>query len=402
MTSRTSSSWGASSPPIVGVIGLAVVYAIAVELRIGAFWSGVAVLILAISALMIRYATTVRADMLQILFLLLILWIMARSLSRPTATSFVLAGACLGFAVTSKYPGLVGVVPIVAAATTLVLERRLTARKAFLWLAMAAIASVVTAALAGPYLFINLQGALEALTVEARPEHLGATSNGFVWALWSYVTEALPEALGPVGTVLGVVGAVVMLGDRRARLVGLTFWAYLVCIALLSLWWERWVLPLVPMAALGIAYLVASIEAKSRARLAGRAEGRRLIAARLAVAALILLPLVVPTIDLVRGRATNDDTRVVAERVGRSQRPPGSDPVDRDLHAEPPIRPIRPADRTRWRAGQVAGLPQPASTGRLLWFAGRPLVRRRWRPARGHLRARGRLHPHQRQLHRPL
>ena len=281
-------------------------------------------LILAVSALMIRYATTVRADMLQILFLLLILWIMARSLSRPTATSFVLAGACLGLAVTSKYPGLVGVLPIVAAATTLVLERHLTARKAVLWLAMAAIASVVTAVLTGPYLFINIQGALEALTVEARPEALGATSNGFVWALWSYVTEALPEGLGPVGTVLGVVGAVVMLGDRRARLVGLTFWAYLVSIALLSLWWERWVLPLVPMAALGIAYLVAGIETTARARLAGRAEGRRLLIARLAVVALILLPLVMPTIDLVRGRATNDDTRVVAERWVEANIPLGA------------------------------------------------------------------------------
>ena len=169
-----------------------------------------------------------------------------------------------------------------------------------------------------------MQGVLDALIVEARTEHLGATSQGFVWAVWSYLSQALPEALGLVGTVLGVGGTLAMFADRRARLAALTFWAYLVFIAALSLWWERWVLPLVPLAALGIAFLLDRAEGLVRARTAASLGGRRLIVARLAVTALLVVPMLVPTIGLVWGRATDDDTRVVSAHWVETNIAPGT------------------------------------------------------------------------------
>jgi Dolichyl-phosphate-mannose-protein mannosyltransferase len=309
---------------IVGVAVVAAAYALARVLRLSTFWAAVAALVVTISVLMVRYSATIRADMLQILFLLLILLVTARSLSDPRARSFVLAGVFLGLAVTSKYPGLIGVVPIVVAAATLVAERRVRVRDAFLWLVLAAIASVIAAFVAGPYLFLNMQGALDALIVEARTEHLGATSQGFVWAVWSYLSQALPEALGVLGTVLGVGGTLAMLADRRARLAALTFWAYLIFIAALSLWWERWVLPLVPLAALGIGFLLDRTEGLVRARTSLGLGGRRLMAARLAVTALLVVPMLIPTIGLVWGRASNDDTRVVAADWVETNIPPGT------------------------------------------------------------------------------
>ena len=224
---------------LVGVAGVLVTYALARELRVSAFWAAVAALLVTLSALMIRYAATVRSDMLQILFMLLMTLIMVRALSRPAGIAFVIAGACLGLSVASKYPGLLGVVPILAAAATLTYERRVTPLRAFVWLVLAAVASLVATFVAGPYLFINLSGTLAAIGHEARNEHLGATSEGILGALWEYVSQALPMALGLIATTIGVVGAAIMLADRRARLPALLFWAYLLFISVLSLWWER-------------------------------------------------------------------------------------------------------------------------------------------------------------------
>ena len=119
---------------------------------------GVASLVVAVRGSMIVYSTTVRSDMLQILFLLLIVYVTTRALTRPTAASFGLAGACLGLAVTSKYPGLVGVVPILAAVGTLVWERKVGVGRALMWLVLAATTSVIVAFLVGPYLFLEFPG----------------------------------------------------------------------------------------------------------------------------------------------------------------------------------------------------------------------------------------------------
>ena len=266
---------------LVGVAVILMTYVLARELRISVFWSATAALLLALSALVIRYASVVRVDMLQILFLLLVTFIMVRALSRPTAWGFILAGACLGLAVASKYPGIVGVVPIIAAATMLAAERRIAVRQAVLWLVLAAAASLVAAFVVAPYLFLNLGGVIDSIAHEGRTEHLGATSEGIVASLWAYLTRALPEALGPIAAVLGVVGAAVMLATRRARLPALFFWAYLLFISVLSLWWVRWVLPLVPIAAIGAVFLLDSLDR----RWSGRLQGRWPLVVRLAVVA---------------------------------------------------------------------------------------------------------------------
>ena len=55
-----------------------------------------------------------------------------------------------------------------------------------------------------------------------------------------------------------------MLVFRRARVVTLTFWAYLVALSTRGIWWFRWALPLVPLASIGIAVLLDRVDCRAQ------------------------------------------------------------------------------------------------------------------------------------------
>jgi hypothetical protein len=296
---------------VAAISGVAVVlttYAVLRELRASAFWAALAALSLAVSFPMIQFSTLVRADMLLTAFLMAVVLVMLRALDKPSGAAFALAGVFMGLAVTSKYPGVLAVAPILIANITLVLERRITPRRGLRWLAAAALASVVTAFIVAPYLFINIGDTLMAVRQEAGAGNPSAIGAGPIGNLWSYLTEALPWGLGFFATVAAVVGLLVMLASRRPRLASLTFWALLAAISALSQWWYRWALPLVPFAAIGAAFLLSLLDT----RLAAWRPGRWLIPVRVVVACLLVFPLLGPSITNVQAEARNDDTRLKA------------------------------------------------------------------------------------------
>jgi hypothetical protein len=291
-----------------GALVVPVAYVTARELRITVFWASLVALILALSPPMIEYASIIRPDMLLTVFLLATVTVMMRAMRRPSAGAFALGGAFLGLAATSKYPGALGLVPILVANVTLTVERRVTPRRGLLWLGVAALAGLLVTALVGPYLLINWQDTVAYVLGEARDAHLGATGTGLLDNLWRYLTEALQPALGTLGVVLGVVGSLWMLSRRRPRLLSLTYWAFLLFISALSLWWLRWSLPLVPLLAVSMAYLLS----RGDARLGPRLPERLALVGRVALAAVLVAPLIMPTVDFVRLRAANDDVRLLA------------------------------------------------------------------------------------------
>ncbi len=296
---------------VTAISGSAVVlvaYLVARELRTSVLWASVAALMLSLSWVMVEYSSIVRPDMLLVVFLLAIVLVMLKVLDRPSGWLFIVGGVLLGFAVTSKWPGLLGVVPILFANVVLTVEGIITPRRGLIWLAGAAVASLLTAFILGPYLFINISETLGYIAGEARAAHLGATGTGFFGDLWRYLTSAIPQALGPFGTVLGVGALVVMLARRRPRLVSLTFWAFAAFISALALWWPRWALPLVPLVAIGAVFLLTGADQW----LAQRVSRRPLRAARIVVAMVLVAPLILPTATNVWPRLMNDDTRVRA------------------------------------------------------------------------------------------
>ena len=293
---------------ISGVLVVVVAYLVARELRISVFWASVVAVMLAVSWPMVEYSSIVRMDMLLTALLLATVLVMLRALERPTTRAFAIAGVFLGLAVTSKYPGLMAVLPILFVNMTLTIEGRITPRRGLILLGVAALASFITAFVIAPFLFINFRETLAWVLGEARGAHLGATGSGFVADLWRYLTEAMPTALGLLGTAIGIVGSMVMLARRRPRILSLTFWGFAAFISFLSLWWLRWSLPLVPLLAIAMAFVLS----RAQVRLADRIDGRAVRTVAVLLAAALVLPLTLPTADFAWSRLQNDDVRFLA------------------------------------------------------------------------------------------
>lgn len=303
-----------------GAVVVLLTYAVSRQLRVSVFWSIVAMATVTLSPVMVKYSLVVRMDMFQIAFIMLVLLMVLKAMTRPTLGKFVLAGLFLGLAVASKYPGILAVVPIIAAAVVLTGRGRITWTLALVYLTCAAVASLVAVLVVAPYLFLDPEGVLAHVRNEARSAHLGATGDGFVSNLWRYLTEALPQALGVPGAVVAILGVASMALTRRAWLTTLFFLAYLVFISLLALWWVRWALPVIPVAAIGAVHVAGRIESQ-RIRLV---RGAWLHGMRVAVVGLLVIPLLSPTASLVWARLTNDDVRIGATEWLESNVPRGS------------------------------------------------------------------------------
>jgi hypothetical protein len=264
--------------------------------------------LLALSPGIVSYSQIIRIDVLLVLFLVLVVHYSIDIARGGRRRCYVLAGAALGLATVSKYPGVTGCAIIGLAALQAAIDRKASRGDAFGGVALAAAASLAAAFLAAPYLFLDFGTVLADVRFQARPYHLGATSAGFGSTVGYYLAEALPAAVGWPACVCGVLGLGALTVDRDLRSSALFFVVFLAFISALSLRWFRWTLPMVPFLCFGVACLAAKLH-----RLAG--ERKRIRAAAIIAFALVVLvpPATSATIGTFR-RATNADTRVKAQR----------------------------------------------------------------------------------------
>jgi hypothetical protein len=268
---------------------------------------------------MVQFSTIIRPDMLQILFMLLVIMSSMAALSHPKQfrRHLMLAGFSLGFATASKYPGVLAVVPIGLSA---LLVRGISIRERALALLAAAVASILAVFVSSPYLLLDIGSVLGDLTKEARSFHLSATSPGFGGALRAYLFQALPSAVGIPAAGIGAAGLLLLLLKlNRYITIPALFAVYLLAISSLSLYWERWALPLIPLLAVGFAYLAST----AFTRLIRRVTiGSAIIVAVLA-AVTIVPPLLASAKDAER-RLNNRNSRVVAYDWVLTNLPAGS------------------------------------------------------------------------------
>nr|WP_321440621.1 glycosyltransferase family 39 protein [uncultured Hyphomonas sp.] len=281
------------------------------QVGIKGHWRWIALGMLCLSPLWGRYASIVRMDMMQVFFMLAALLFSSEAVQRITPVrNLVLAGACVGIAVTSKFPGIVSAVPVVVCAGLLLKDKVWTVRKSFTVLMLSGIASIVTAFLTGPYLFLNFSGMLNDVLFEARGTHLGHTGAGFPEQIVFYMTSALPEAISIISVIVGLVGLITVLPRSNAgKLVSILALIYLVFISCLSLQWARWTLPLLPLLAIGIAAGGDTIESLVKRKFADPRSGALFTGACI----LLFVPiLATQTFPAAMARATNSNTRVQA------------------------------------------------------------------------------------------
>lgn len=268
--------------------------------------------ILAVNAVHIEYSQIIRTDVQASLFMLLCAQSALMIAERGRRRDFLLAGLFAGLACATKWPAAVIGVTVVGAA---VYQRRPGAAT---WheLALFGLATVATLSIVSPFLLIDHATVVQNLSGEARPLHPGATGGGLFANLGWYVAGPLFSSLGIGGLLLGAVGMLWGAGtDRRWMFVILPFClTFLLVIAMQSLRWERWIVPLLPFVALAAARALCAMTDLLPAR---RAQ---------IVLPLALLLLTIPMIITARTEAAErrHDTRQIASAWLRAHAPPGS------------------------------------------------------------------------------
>lgn len=293
---------------LTALLCVPIMWRIMQRLKIDRRFGYLALLVFCLSPLIARYASIIRGDVYQMFFNLLGLWFSLRVLEQKHFyRDIAIAGACVGFALTNKYPGVLGAVPVIGAAIILLVRKQISFKRAAVGLALAGAASLVAAFLTGPFLFLNFEGVLGGLMSEGRPSHLGQTSQGLGFAINFYLIDVLPGAVSVVGALLAL-ASLTWLAPKTslqhgALLLGALFFAYLLFIASLNLYWQRWAIPLVPLAAIGIALALSQLF-----QMLGERPKIRL-ATLIAAPILILAPLAQATYADTTARAFNRDTR---------------------------------------------------------------------------------------------
>ncbi|OHD03429.1 MAG: hypothetical protein A2885_06925 [Sphingopyxis sp. RIFCSPHIGHO2_01_FULL_65_24] len=272
----------------------------------------VAAAILAVNAVHIEYSQIIRTDIQASVFMLLGALAAVGIAEQGRRRDYLLGGICAGLACATKWPAAAILVTAICA-----WAYRAPGERHWSRLAMVVAAAVITLFAVSPYLLIDHATVVANLSGEARPLHPGATGGGFFANLGWYVAGPLLSSLGVGGLLLAAAGFVWGSGKRR-------LWVFVILpfcllffamICFQSLRWERWVVPLLPFAALAAA--------RALCGLADLLPRHRLRMAALPVALLILLT---PMVWEARIEAAErrHDTRQIASAWLRDHAPRGS------------------------------------------------------------------------------
>jgi hypothetical protein len=219
--------------------------------RVGGAVVGIAAaLFLAVNALHVELSQVIRTDMLATL---LMGWAMLRALviaETGRARNHVVAGIAAGLACATKWPAmLVLVAPVVAG-----ISQALADRRAWRLVPVAPLIAVATLLAVSPYILLDWPAVIRDLGGEARPIHPGATGFGLAGNLLWYVRQPIAGTFGIAGIVLLGIGTVAATRRHNAALVLLpTLTLVWVALSAQSLVWARWIVPLLPIAAVLIA-----------------------------------------------------------------------------------------------------------------------------------------------------
>lgn len=272
----------------------------------------VAAAILAVNAVHIEYSQIIRTDVQASLFMLLCAQSALAIAQDGRRRDYLYAGLFAGLACATKWPAAVIGVAVIGAS----LYRRRCGAAEWRQLALSGLAAIATLFVVSPFLLIDHATLLQNLSGEARPLHPGATGGGLFANLGWYVAGPLFSSLGVGGLLLVGAGMAWGAGDsRRWTWVILPFClTFLFVIAIQSLRWERWIVPLLPFAAIAAARALCAMADWLSAPRARVALPTALV--------LLLIPMVVT--ERIEAAGRRHDTRQLASAWLREHAPPGS------------------------------------------------------------------------------
>ena len=208
------------------------------------------VALLAASPPLVHWTRLARTDGASFCFGALALWTLARTLDEPSRRNHVLAGVALGLAVATKYDLAVFGVMLLPIAF------RGSLKNATLAIACAAATFFLTT----PGFLMNVSLALKSIADEVHVSTATPTSSSALRGMWWYMSTGLLRMLGIVQVILLVAGALAALATRRWQplVMLLTLVAFIGSIGVVGVTLERWLIPVLPICAMLIAYSIAN------------------------------------------------------------------------------------------------------------------------------------------------
>lgn len=289
-------------------------YVLCRRIGLAAFPSIFAAALVAFSSLHITYSALIRTDTLSAFLMMLSLICCTYIIRVGGYRHYIAAGVFAGLAIATKYP-------LVICCVAIAIAHILSPRNWLIeWrrLAAAAFATVLATFIASPYLFLDFSTVLANVSHEARTSHGTATGEGFFLNLLWY-GERSQHWFGSLALTSAFIGAMLSFvsNDRTRVPVGVFFIVFIAFIASLSLRWDRWLIPVIPVGATLCAITLNALwNVRGRLAIPSALLG-------LALALAILIPLAMAARDTVAAR-TASDTRTAAANWMNENLPEGS------------------------------------------------------------------------------
>lgn len=263
---------------ITALFGIAAVaYVYRLGRRIAGLWMAVpAAFLLAVNMLHISKSQVIEVDVPLTFFTVLTLWFAVLLMDDPTKRNYILAGVSLGFATSSKYPGAILGLSLIAAHLIARHARVRSAggrtrsgraepswRRLILSIAAAAGAFLVTS----PFVLLDLPTFFQHFSWERMHMAVGhfGLNESVTWAF--YFGAFVKRILGWPLTLLASGGLVYLAAYRRRRwalVLAAFFVPFLVAISNFSMRVDRYAMPLVPVALLFAGGMLAELAAAGR------------------------------------------------------------------------------------------------------------------------------------------
>ncbi len=219
--------------------------------------------LLAIMPLHITYSQIIRTDMQASVFILLCCLACVSIVQGGRRRHYVIAAVTTGAAIATKWPSaVVGLCAVAAClcAAGVPLQGRL--RNA----ALVGVGAILALFVISPFLILDYPTLVANLSGEARPFHPGATGGGFWYNLGWYVRAPFLTTLGPVGLAAFFSGGVLAARANTAARTTIVLLSvvFFILISTQALIWSRWLVPILPFAAIFMAVAISAVVDRTR------------------------------------------------------------------------------------------------------------------------------------------
>ena len=206
-------------------------------------------LVFAFFPLYANHSLYITPDIPITLFTLLVTYFSIRYLNRNKEYYLFLAVFFSAVSTAEKYPGLLSFAIVLAAIGIQITNNSEYSAKqkirTFIFRALKmGLFYLLSLFIVAPFLFLEYQSVIAAISNEARSTHLGSDGLGFLGNLWFYI-QTFFSYIGILGTLLVFIGVFSFIKRATKKdfllLFGFFYW---IVLSILALHWERWALPM--------------------------------------------------------------------------------------------------------------------------------------------------------------